>query len=103
MNRHRTQMIAVYIHDCFIAATTNEILLEFRKRLKGTFELKIVSTIEDTKLKTDILGISLVHECKKGAAIVPIEVTLVNRINFTQMISKNHVYYKNHIEQIKKL
>ncbi|KAK5960334.1 uncharacterized protein PWA37_002408 [Arxiozyma heterogenica] len=59
-------MIAAYVDDCIIATRTDQKLDEFINALKKQFSLKIVGEMKDIMLNTDILGMNLDYDYKKG-------------------------------------
>ena len=65
-NNDSSLMLAVYVDDCIIAAKSETQLSEFIKKLKDKFKLKIVGTMENEILETDILGMDLHYDRNKG-------------------------------------
>ncbi|EDO15227.1 Tkp4 protein [Vanderwaltozyma polyspora DSM 70294] len=76
MDKEKLIIIAVYVDDCIIAAKDNIILKRFINKLKETFELKIVGTMDKGILKTDILGMDLDYNITKGEISLSLETYL---------------------------
>lgn len=59
-------MIAAYVDDCIVAAETDEKLDDIINKLDKRFSLKIVGVMKQDILETDILGMDLEYDYKKG-------------------------------------
>ena len=56
-------MIAAYVDDCIIAASSDKLINEYISKMKEKFSLKEIDLMRNNILDTDILGIDLI--CKK--------------------------------------
>ncbi|EDO14972.1 Tkp4 protein, partial [Vanderwaltozyma polyspora DSM 70294] len=97
MNNEKSIIIAVYVDDCIIAAKNNIILKKFINKMKETFELKIVGTMEKGILKTDILGMDLDYDITKGEISLSLETYLksiendwIDEINYIKFDNSPH-------------
>ena len=67
-------MIAVYVDDCLLAAKTEEKLDELVEMLTEGFDLKSTGAVnEDGVFESDILGMDLSYDVKKGFAKLSLE------------------------------
>ena len=74
MSRHGLAMIAVYVDNCLLVARTEEKLDVLMKMLTEGFELKSTGAVnEDGVFESDILGMNLSYDVKKGFAKLSLE------------------------------
>ena len=74
ISRDGEAMIAVYVDDCLLAAKTEEKLDELVEMLTEGFDLKSTGAVnEDGVFESDILGMDLSYDVKKGFAKLSLE------------------------------
>lgn len=73
VSKDRKIMIAAYVDDCVVAAESDADLDNIIEKLKSRFSLKIVGTMENDKLSTDILGMDLIYDYNMGKVTLSME------------------------------
>ena len=86
-------MIAAYVDDCIVAARTEQDLDEFIKKLETRFSLKIVGTMKNNVLDTDILGMDLHYNYEKGNITLSME-SYIRRLkdDYPMILNDNMIY-----------
>ena len=78
ISRDKRKMIAAYVDDTLIAAKNEKEIEEIIKMFKKRFDLKIIGTMENKKLCTDILGLDLEYDLQSNVATLSLESYIKN-------------------------
>ena len=78
ISRDKRKMIAAYVDDTLIAAKNEKEIDEIIKMFKKRFDLKIIGTMKNKKLCTDILGLDLAYDLQNNVATLSLESYIKN-------------------------